>query len=446
MTKPALDRLPPHSPEAEQGVLGCILQAPDECLDDCILRLPGPQAFFDLRHKTIYEMLVEMHQAGRTIDTITLHQTLKDRNAIKGCGGLEYISKLPDMVPSAANLEYYVEILIAKFLARERIGFYAQFTADLYESDGDVAGMLDSQEQKIIGDWRETNADGIMDAVHSLHTLTDHLEERFRLHCAGQRSGLATGFYRLDAITDGLQPGEMTVIAARPSVGKTAIGMNLVERICLRDGFPTLVVSCEMSRNALLRRMLSGWTAFPMSDLKSGAYTDADFQKFMAFQIALKRAPLFIMEALGGIDCDRLSGMIRRVWRKHGIKFVVLDYLQKVRASGHYEKRTYELAEASGMIKSILQQTGIAGVILAQLNRESDRDKGRMPRMSDLADCGRIEQDADTIGLLHRDRQESAAKLIIAKQRDGNVGSIDLEFIGQYCRFQNAAIGEENNP
>lgn len=439
-----IDRLPPHSIEAEQGTLGCVLQAPVECLDECAEKLHGgPAAFFDLRHRGIYQTLLEMR--GQSVDLITLQQKLKERGQLEAVGGMAYLSTLPDATPSAANLGYYIEILNDQWLRRQEIQWGSQLVEAAFTSQASAQTIADQHEQTLMAARSDAQvaAAGVADSADCCRALTTHLEERFKLHQENRRSGLVTGFRQFDHMTDGLQPGEMTLIAARPSIGKTGIGLNIVDQICLRDKIPTLVVSCEMSRASLLRRMLSARASFPLQDLKSGAYSEESFQKFLPFLATVKASPLYIVEALGGITSERLGALLRRMWRRHGIRFLLLDYLQKIRPSQKYEKRTYEVAEASGVIKSTLQETNIAGLILAQLNRESEREKNRVPRMSDLADSGRIEQDADTIGLLHRDRAESPteAKLILCKQRDGEVGRVELEFVPQFCRFQNPGMG-----
>ncbi len=265
--------------------------------------------------------------------------------------------------------------------------------------------------------------------------LASHLEQRMNLN--GALSGLATGFTRLDDMLDGLQLGEVTILASRPSIGKSAIACNIVDRVCLTDGIPTLFLSLEMSASALCRRMLSSNQRIPMNDLKSGRFTDKNLSQFAAFDALLKKSPLFIHESFGSMGAFEASGLIRKYAKRDGVKLVVLDYLQKLKAENKHEKRTYEIAETSALITSAVRDSGVAMLCLAQLNRESERDKGRTPRLSDLADSGQIERDADTVLLLHRDRNKpyNEAFVIISKQRDGETGAVKLFFDGRYCRF-----------
>lgn len=275
--------------------------------------------------------------------------------------------------------------------------------------------------------------------------LLADLEHRHENHVAGIRSGIRTGFGKLDFLTDGLQPGEQTIIAARPSAGKTAIALNVVTQACLRDKIPTLVISMEMRPQALMRRMLSDWHNIEMGALKSGNFTEGQMEKFLLFSNHVSKCPLFIENGVSGLDINRIAAIVRRMHRKHGIKLVVTDYLQKIKPGSKQEKKTYEIGEISGILKALAESTNTAFLTLAQLNRESEKDKGRIPRLADLADSAQIERDADTVALIHRPRTEQDpqgqnASLIIAKQRDGELGVVDLTFEGQFCRFKNPMI------
>jgi replicative DNA helicase len=254
---------------------------------------------------------------------------------------------------------------------------------------------------------------------------------------------VSTGFSRLDYLLDGIQYGEQTIVGARPSMGKTALGVNILMHACFVNRVPTMFVSLEMSVPALMRRMCSAWCNVSMSELRKGSYSDETFKKFTVFRAFTAKAPMWITDGVRGLGISELCAIVRRRVRKHGIKLVVIDYLQKIRPGKREEKKTYEIGAVSSDLKALAESTGVAMITLAQLNRESEKDKGRPPRVSDLGDSKQIEQDADTVALIHRKRddQTGAAQLIIAKQRDGELGVVNLRFNGTYCRFENEAPG-----
>jgi replicative DNA helicase len=272
--------------------------------------------------------------------------------------------------------------------------------------------------------------------------LINSIETKFNLN--GKLSGLETGLFDLDRITNGLQFSESSILAARPSIGKTALACNIVSHVCLKNKIPTLFISLEMSADALGRRILSCHQQVNMQSLRSGDLNQGDFDKCAKFTTKLTESPLFVHESLGGMSAGTAAGLIRKYAKRNGVKLVVIDYLQKMKADSKHEKRTYEIAESSGILTGAAKESGVALLLIAQLNREGEKDKGRLPRLSDLADSGQIERDADNVFLLHRKREEpNNASLIVAKQRDGETGLISLFFDGPHCQFQNAVVGPE---
>jgi len=266
-------------------------------------------------------------------------------------------------------------------------------------------------------------------------SFIDQMQERFNRK--GTLSGIATGFHWFDHKTDGLQLREMALFAARPSIGKTAIAIAIAHRAAIQDKVPTLFVSLEMSREAIFRRMVSTIGSIPMQNLKSGDLTDGDMKSMMAASAKISSSPLWFLDGPSSHSIASITAHVRRAVRKHKVRLVIVDYLQKVKAADRSEKRTYEVAEVSSKLKDIAVQTGVAMLALAQLNRESEKEKGRQPKLSDLADSGSLERDSDLVALLNRDRTEPSgeASIIIAKQRDGECGQVKLHYEGQYCRF-----------
>ncbi len=432
---PTADRVPPHSVEAEQGVLGCILSE-QTCFDDCQARLKaGSRVFYDVRNREIYEAMGQLRAQGKAIDVITLQSHLRDKDLLESAGGLSYLAALPDTIPSPANLPYYLDILLEKYRLRRLVATCAKVVTEAQACERDVDGLL-ARVQAACNELDDDD-ERQLDSKGCAEVMLNDLERRLALK--GKRSGLCTGFAGLDSLTDGLQFGEQTVIGARPSAGKTALACNIVERVCLRDGIPTAFISLEMSPAALMKRMLSSWASIPMRAIKSGVLTEKELDQVHNFTRLVVSGPLFIEDGVGGMNANQVVGAVRRLCRKHGVKLVVIDYLQKIKPVTRHEKRTYEVGEVSGMLKALAVQTGVALVTIAQLNREPSKDKQRAPQVSDLADSSQIERDADTVALLHRpDRAESPTKLIIAKQRDGECGVVELVFDGVCCRFENS--------
>jgi replicative DNA helicase len=437
-TAPDTDRLPPHSPEAEQGVLGCILLSPNDCLGQCLEKLhAGKEAFYDLRHQTIYDALMEMHDKGEAIDIITLQQQIKDKNRLDEIGGIPYLNALQDGVPSAANLSYYLEIVMEKFLLRKIIHTCTDVVGRVYEYEGEVDTLLDEVERGVLSIQRsETSA--TLDGKTAGLRMVDDLERRHQLN--GALSGLDTGLYDLNKITEGLQFGEQAVIGARPAQGKTALGLGIFCHI-VSLGIPAMFISMEMSVEAVMRRMVAIKTSVPLKEIRRGNYSEDDFTKFSAFQSWAAKSPMHIIDGVDGFGIRQLCARVRRHVLRFSIKLVVIDYLQKIRPSERHEKRTYEVGEISGRLKSLAVETNVAMLTLAQLNRENTRDKGRAPRLSDLADSGQIERDADLVMLIHR--QGDDTKLLIAKQRDGETGCVNLNFNGEFCKFSNRSYANE---
>ncbi len=447
----AVDRLPPHSTEAEQGVLGCLLLSPNECIGECIEKLKaGPEIFYDLRHRSIYETLVEMFDHKEAVDLITLQQRLKNKQQLEGVGGLAYLSALPDAVPSAANLSYYLEIIREKFILRKMIGTCTDVVARVYEHEGEVDTLLDEVERDIlrISEARvEASTNTIKDLVHRAITTIEDYHQR-----QGMLTGVGTGFADLDKMTSGLHPGEMVVIAARPSMGKTSLAMNIAEHVAIDLRLPVGVFSLEMTADSLVLRMLCSRSRVNLRSIRDGFLAERDFPKLTGAAGKLAQAPLFIDDT-SGLSILQLRAKARRMAQQYGVKLFVIDYLQLLHSTARRaENRQQEIADISNGIKSLAKELKVPVIVLSQLNRELEKDKNRKPRLSDLRESGSIEQDADLVALLYKPAsgdeddgggsQEQDAvpvNLLIAKQRNGPTGDINLTFLKSYTRFESAA-------
>lgn len=430
--KPEEDRLPPHSIEMEQGVLGCVLQNA-KCLGEAIERLKsGVEVFYDLRHQLIYAELIRMSDANIPIEIISLQQRLKERGELEQVGGIAYLSGIQDAVPSSSNLSYYVEVVLEKSLRRRLIASCVGVVQKAYESN-DVHALIGDVE-RALSFQNEHSVINTFDGSMAGEVMVNDLEKRMQLE--GKLSGLDTGLIDLNALTEGVQFGEQFVIGARPSQGKTALGLSIFKH-CAFNGVPCLFVSLEMSVESLMRRLMSMHMKVPLKVIKKGNYDPKTFGKIASFKALCKKHPMHIIDGVSGIGIRELCSMVKRKVVEHGIRLVVVDYLQKIRPAERHEKRTYEVGDISGRLKALAVETKVAMITLAQLNRENTKDKGRIPRLSDLADSGQIERDADTVGLLHK-KDKYEVTLHVAKQRDGECGLVPLYFNCEYVQFENA--------
>jgi replicative DNA helicase len=449
----SVDRLPPHSPDAEQGVLGCIMLSPNECMGECLAKLKaGSEVFYDLRHQTIFDAMAEMFDKRAGIDLITLQQRLKDQQLLEQVGGIPYLTALLGVVPSAANLSYYLDIVLEKWLMRKMIRVCTDVVSRVYDYEGEVDALMDEVERDVlrISEFRvQSQISTIKQLVNkAINTIEDYHQRQ------GKLTGLPTGFIDLDKLTTGMHPGEMIVIAARPSVGKTSLAMNIAEHVALDNNIPVAVFSLEMTADSLVLRMLCSRSRVNLRNVRDGFLAERDFPKLTSSAGKLANAALFIDDS-SGLSILQLRAKARRMYQQYGIKLFVIDYLQLLHSSSRrVENRQQEIADISGGIKALAKELNVPIIVLSQLNREVEREKGRPPRMSDLRESGSIEQDADFVGLLYRsqkpgedeDMASSApsdaipVNLLIAKQRNGPADlDVHLTFLKTYTRFESAA-------
>lgn len=456
-----IDRLPPHDLAMEQGVLGCQLISPNECVGEVIEKLKGVgvEVHYDLRHQTIQTELFEMYDARTPIDIVTLQQRLKDKQLLEQVGGIAYLGQLQDSVPSAANLSYYLEIVKEKFLLRRMIATCTEVVGRVYDYQGDVEALLDEVEKEIlrINESRAQSGTATVKELvgKAILTVENYFDRK------GTLNGLGTGFVDLDRMTDGLHGAEMIVIAARPSMGKTSLAMNIVEHVILDLGQPVGVFSLEMSAESLILRMLCSIARVNLRSIREGFMSESDFPKLTSAAGKLAKSKLLIDDTAGLSILD-LRARARRMHQQHGIKLFVIDYLQLLHSTARrsQDNRQQEIADISSGVKALAKELNVPVIVLAQLNRELEKDKSRKPRLSDLRESGSIEQDADLVGLLYKpssgDDEDGAppeesdglpVNLLIAKQRNGPTGDVNLTFLKSYTRFESAAkVSEEDMP
>lgn len=448
-----IDRLPPHSMEAEQGVLGCILLNPTECMMQCVQHFPGPEVFYTIALRTVYQLLCVMHDAREPMDLITVQQRLRDKGQLEAIGGLGYLSSLQDGVPSAANIDYYIPIVFEKFKLRSLVHTCTEIIGRVYDNEETAAEGIEDMQRDIIRTAQMSNRKGDWSVKGALRDALKDIEADIK--SGGALTGLPTGYPDLDSRTRGLQRGEFIVIGARPSFGKSTLVMNLADHWAVNCKIPVGVFSVEMSKKSLMRRMISARSRINLFQMDKGlsAQNEARLSRAVG---QLAPAPLYIDDT-PGIDDVQLRSGIRQMVHEHGIQAVVVDYFQLLHTRKRFDNRVLELSSISTNLKTLFRELNIAGIMVAQLNREADTvmAKGERPKISHLKDCGTLEQDADLIGLLYaiklEDYEEShiavPSALDIAKQRNGPIGPIPLTFCKSIFRFESSAkINSEDVP
>jgi replicative DNA helicase len=450
-----IHRTLPHSVEAEQGVLGSMLISPREIIAECVEKI-NEEYFYVPAHQTVYVVLVELWNGGQGIDLITFTQVLRDRNVLETVGGAAFITSLFTFVPTAANVTYYLEIVRDKYILRQIIAACTESVRRSFEEQDEVHNLLDEVEQKIfsVGEDRFkgqvlTMKDQVMEAIEAIEKLYER---------RGGITGISTGFAELDRMTNGLHESEMIVIAARPSMGKTALAMNIAEHVAINEKLPVAVFSLEMSSQQLVQRLLCSRARVNLQKVRDGFLAERDFPSLTAAASKLAEAQIFIDDS-AGLSILELRAKARRLKAQKDIRLIVVDYLQLLRSTTRraMDNRQLEISEISSGLKGLAKELKVPILVLAQLNRQPEARTGGKPRLSDLRESGSIEQDADLVGLLVRPeiyeededaRAEKAgeAELIIAKQRNGPVGEIALTFLKEFTRFEDRArnVSEPN--
>ncbi|HEY8903823.1 MAG TPA: replicative DNA helicase [Chthoniobacterales bacterium] len=452
---PDIHRTLPQSLDAEKGVLCSALLSPSNVLGECIERL-DENHFYHPAHQIIYREMIALQNAAKPVDFISLTQVLKDKGELDKAGGAAAISELFTFVPTASNADYYIDIVREKFLLRQLIQACTEFAGRAYDEQGEVKNLLDEAESKIfqIGEerFKGTFADMRTEVMNAIASIENLYKNR------GGLSGLSTGFKKLDDMTGGLRGSEMFVVAARPSMGKTAFAMNIAEHVAVNLGKAVGVFSLEMSSSQLVQRLLCSHARVNLGRVRDGFLSQHDVTKITKSAATLSKSQIYIDDT-PGISVLELRAKSRRMRDRHQIELIVIDYLQLLRSTSKrgQENRQIEIAEISNGIKALAKELDIPIIVLAQLNRNPDARtgaaKGR-PRMSDLRESGSIEQDADLVGLLVRsevyeddeDTKKEVAgegELIIAKQRNGPIGDVPLTFLKEYTRFEDRAESKE---
>ncbi len=438
-----LDRVPPQNIEAEQCVLGSLLLYED-CVHE-VVQLLSPDCFVRDVHRKLFEVILDLYNDGKTVDPVIVREELQQRGYLdsSGSGGLttDYLAELLTKVPTAAHALHYANIVREKAIARRLIRVGTEIVRAAYEPGTDPDELLSDAERKIFDIAQHRLVGETQRLADVLALAFDRIDER-----AGRGehviSGLPTGFFDLDDLTSGLQNSELIIIAARPSVGKTALAMNIAEHVAVEEGKAVLFVSLEQSRIELVERLLCSRARMDSHRLRSGRISSDDIRRLQQAADQMMGAPLFIDDTPGR-NMLQITATARRLKRQHDLALVVVDYLQLIEPDNLRDSRQEQIARISRRLKMLARDLQVPVIALSQLNRSLELREGHRPRLADLRESGSIEQDADVVLLLHRpelydkDAEPGLAEVIVAKQRNGPTGTVKLSFLKQYTRFEN---------
>jgi replicative DNA helicase len=437
----------PESLAAEAAVLGSMIIDP-ACISDVLEQLKA-DAFYRIEHQIIFDSLVTLYEKNKSeaIDAVLLRDELEKRKQLEEIGGVEYIAKIMDSVPSSANVMYYAGIIKDKQLLREIIAAAGEILNDAFSGDGEPSEKLDEAERKIFS-VTDKNISGSATELKDLIVRAYELIEKRKDSIV---TGLATGYHELDGLTCGLQDGEMIVIAGRPSMGKTSLALNMAEHIGVIEKVPVAIFSLETGRQQLAERFLCSKSKIDAQKIRKGMLDTEHYEALRDACGEMSEAPIYIDDT-SSLTPLELRAKARRLKSQRDIRCIIVDYLQLMHlGTSRIESRQQEITTISRYIKALARELNIPVVVLSQLNRAPEGREGHRPRMSDLRESGSIEQDADVVILLHREdyyhrsegekdyKPDNTAELIIAKQRNGPTGTIPLRFMERFTRFENAS-------
>ena len=449
------DRIAPYSEEAERGVLGSILLDAFRVMDLCIESQLVPESFHVPAHRLIYEALLDLSKSGSVIDVVTLTERLQTAGSLDTVGGTVQLDRLIDSTPTSAHAEYYIDIVREKHLLRCIINCSREAENECYVSQDGADLVLGRVEQAFM-DITERQHGAMTPWKSAVKTAMEQVEHI--LQTKRGLTGISTGYANLDKKLHGLRPGEMIVLAARPSMGKTALAMNIAERVAMgtrdpdRQQRPVGIFSLEMSHEALVMRMLCSHARVQAFHISGGFVSQADHGNLTAAASILGKAPIYLDDT-GGLDIHELRARARRIKKKYEVELIVVDYLQLLQSKEHSRQgRQLETAAISGNLKAMAKELRVPVLVLSQLSRapEQRSDKENRPKLSDLRDSGAIEQDADVVCMLRRpckydrDFEDKTLTVVdIAKQRNGPTGEVELNFEEEYIRFEDRARGTD---
>ena len=443
---PSLLNLPPQSIEAEDSILSALLLDKNSLLD--VIEILSPEDFYRSAHQKIFSAIVDLFEKDEPVDLVTTVNILKERNQLEEIGGAIYLANLVENIPIAVNARHYAKIINDKARLRRLIEKTNSISKRCFENSGDVDEIIDFAESSIFEISKNKITPEFYQISKIIDSNIDALEER-----QGQKSlitGIPTGFDRLDSLTSGFQDSDLLIIAARPSMGKTALALNIARNAAINKNIPVAIFSLEMSKEQLSMRLLCSESKVDSSRLRSGFFTDRDWRKLTDAASMLTRLPLYIDDS-ANISAMSIRAKARRLQKEKGLGLIIIDFIQLMKSTRSSERRDLEISEISRSLKALAKELSLPVVALSQLNRMLETRTDKRPQLSDLRESGALEQDADVVAFIYRDEvynkedtnpKKGTAEIILAKQRNGPVGTVRLAFRPSFTRFENLATDD----
>ncbi|WP_084813396.1 replicative DNA helicase [Desulfogranum japonicum] len=437
---PSSRMLPPQNLEAEQAVLGTVLLQDKALLK--IVEILEPRDFYRQAHQTIFSAMVLLFEKGEPHDLITVTSLLNDQNKLEEIGGAGYLASLTDIIPFSGTLVHHAQIIRKKSVLRRLIKTTSEVAARCYDTQDDIDSLVDEAERTIFEIAQSKSGQGFQPMSSIVPKAFDRITKLFDRQ--EHITGVATGYEELDRMTAGMQPADMIVLAARPSMGKTALALNIVQHAALVEKTPVAVFSLEMSMESLALRMLCSIGRVDSQRMRTGRLLDSDWPKLTRATGMLAESKIFIDDT-AGITILEMRAKARRLKSEHDIGMVVIDYLQLMQGKSGVENRAQEISDISRSLKAMAKELDVPVIALSQLNRSLENRTDKRPQLADLRESGAIEQDADVIMFIYRDEvynkaednpNKGIAELIVGKQRNGPTGTVKLTFLGQYTTFE----------
>lgn len=433
----SLYKIPPQALEAEESILSACIILPESLTETIEILKPGH--FYKSSHQVIFQMMVDLHSKKEPVDLVTLANKLKQKDKLEEIGGATYLARLTEEIPLAVNVSHYANIIREKAALRQTIEKCNNIVMQCFEDSDDAIKIIDEAQKEILSiEIEDPNNKTYSTMPEIIEEGIDLLEERSE--SKGKITGVSTGFDRLDYLTWGLQPSDLTLIAARPSAGKTALALNIA-RNAVSKNIPTAIFSLEMSKQQLLFRLFSDQAKINSQKFKSGMFTHIEWGEITEAAGVINDFPMFIDDS-AGLHIRQIQRRARKMYKKHKIGLIVVDYIQLVTGEG--KNRDREISSISMGLKNLAKELNIPVIALSQLSRKLEERNNKRPRLSDLRDSGTLEQDADIVMFIYRDEMynddennpnKGKAEIIIAKQRNGPVGKIELAFVDKYTSF-----------
>ncbi|MHC8514915.1 MULTISPECIES: replicative DNA helicase [Sporosarcina] len=443
------DRVPPHNNEAEQSVIGAIFLQPEALITASEILIPDD--FYRTAHEKIFNTMLVLSDRGQAIDVVTVTEELSAKKELEDVGGISYLTEVANAVPTAANIEYYAKIVEEKSILRRLIRVATNIVEEGFTKEDEVEAVLSEAEKRIMEVSNRKNAG---DFKHIKDVLVETYDNIELLHTRkGEVTGIPTGFRDLDKITAGFQRNDLIIVAARPSVGKTAFALNVAQNVATKANENVAIFSLEMGAEQLVMRMLCAEGNIDAQVMRTGNLESEDWRKLTMAMGSLSNAGIFIDDS-PGIRINEIRSKCRRLQQEHGLGMIMIDYLQLIMGSGRSgENRQQEVSEISRSLKALARELKIPVIALSQLSRGVEQRQDKRPMMSDLRESGSIEQDADIVSFLYREdyydketENQNMIEIIIAKQRNGPTGTVTLAFAKEYNKFLNIDWSQHERP